>query len=221
VGYSSTWVGIGGRTTPDLIEAGTEQDWTAYGAVYYAWDELLPHGPALLGQVSAGDRIAVTIDELQHSTWDIRFRDITQHSAWGGPANFSVPGTSAEWVVEAPTNGAGDSIQTLPDFGAVTFSSLGIGGPRTQAALATPVYMVKLGTDKVEAYPSQYDAVTNSFKVLYGAPDAMPGSFPAVPVPATTAAGGLPVCPTVASVTLPLASAQSRARFARQSAADA
>ena len=43
-GDSSTWVGIDGTSTSDLIQAGTDQSWSPNGAVYYAWYELLP-GP--------------------------------------------------------------------------------------------------------------------------------------------------------------------------------
>src|SRR5689334_11284503 len=40
-GFSSTWVGIGGYSSSDLIQAGTEHDSTG-GTDYYAWYEILP-----------------------------------------------------------------------------------------------------------------------------------------------------------------------------------
>ncbi|WP_236011751.1 G1 family glutamic endopeptidase, partial [Alicyclobacillus fructus] len=45
--YSCTWVGIGGYNTPDLVQAGTEQDfyvsqYYTYNSNYYAWFEVYP-----------------------------------------------------------------------------------------------------------------------------------------------------------------------------------
>ena len=63
-GDSSTWVGIDGiQSHGDLVQAGTDQSWSASGAVYYAWYELLPEASVELGVVFPGDHITVKIDE--------------------------------------------------------------------------------------------------------------------------------------------------------------
>ena len=52
-GDSSTWVGIDGiQSQGDLVQAGTDQSWSASGALYYAWYELLPQASVELGLVS-------------------------------------------------------------------------------------------------------------------------------------------------------------------------
>lgn len=38
----STWVGIDGFTSPDLIKTGTAQDWVDGKAMYKAWWQILP-----------------------------------------------------------------------------------------------------------------------------------------------------------------------------------
>ncbi|MGH9104873.1 MAG: G1 family glutamic endopeptidase, partial [Acidimicrobiales bacterium] len=47
--------------TDDLLQAGTEQDWSPQGVVYYAWYELVPTGSFYLGAVYPGDHISVVL----------------------------------------------------------------------------------------------------------------------------------------------------------------
>src|SRR5437763_15346847 len=77
VGFSSTWVGIGGYNTSDLIQAGTESD-TAQTP--YAWYEILPASetPITSGcsgdntcTVKAGDAMSVTIRNTGGNGWTI------------------------------------------------------------------------------------------------------------------------------------------------------
>ena len=103
-GDSSTWVGIDGiQSQGDLVQAGTDQSWTASGYLYYAWYELLPQASVELGVVAPGDHITVKIDEVQTGTWTISVDDLTQDTDWTNSVSYSAPGTSAEWVEEAPT----------------------------------------------------------------------------------------------------------------------
>src|SRR5436305_1956825 len=76
-GFSSTWAGIGGYNTSDLIQAGTESD-TAQTP--YAWYEILPASetPITSGcsgdntcTVKAGDAMSVTIRNTGGNGWTI------------------------------------------------------------------------------------------------------------------------------------------------------
>lgn len=74
VGYSSSWVGIGGfclnsscsRVDKTLIQLGTEQDVSSSGSVnYYAWWETLPQTSQLISSVtiSPGDTVVATLSD--------------------------------------------------------------------------------------------------------------------------------------------------------------
>ncbi len=179
-GDSSTWVGIDGTTTSDLVQAGTDQSWSPSGPVYYAWYEMLPAVATELGPVSPGDHISVSITEGQPGSWTITVDDATAATTWTEPVAYNAPGNSAEWVEEAPTLAADNTIETLADFGSVQFTNLAVQGPGTAAATAYPVYMVNT-SEQIIAYPDQYNPATGSFTDTYGS-TSPPGSPPEVPI---------------------------------------
>jgi Peptidase A4 family len=192
-GDSSTWVGIDGiESQGDLVQAGTDQSWSASGALYYAWYELLPQASVELGLVYPGDHITVKIDEVQTGTWTISVDDLTQATNWTNSVTYSAPGTSAEWVEEAPTLSYDDSVETLADFGTVAFSNMAVEGPGTGSATGSPIYMVN--ESHIIAYPTQYDPTADSFSVVYGTPSSTPGSgqagVPIAPPSSSTGATG-------------------------------
>jgi len=178
-GDSSSWVGIDGTSTSDLIQ-GTDQSWSPSGPIYYAWYEMLPAVATELGPVSPGDRISVAITESQPGSWTITLDDATQGTNWTEPVAYSAPGNSAEWVEEAPTLASDNTIETLADFGSAQFTNLAVQGPGTASATAYPVYMVNT-SDQIIAYPDQYNPSTDSFTDTYGSTSA-PASAPAVPI---------------------------------------
>ena len=189
-GYSSSWVGIDGTSTQDLIQAGTEQDWGPQGVVYYAWYEVLPADSMYLGPVYPGDRVSVSIAKVGNASWTIDVRDMTHGTLWTGAVSYTAPGNSAEWVEEAPTNGQSYKLYPLADFGTVQFSSLQVEGPGTGAATVSPVYMVKGTTGKVEAYPARYSAASDSFSVEFGEPASGPTGWPSARLGAATPLAG-------------------------------
>jgi len=179
-GDSSSWVGIDGTTTSDLIQAGTDQSWSPSGPVYYAWYEMLPAVATQLGPVSPGDHISVAITQGQPGSWTITVNDANEGTTWTEPVAYNAPGNSAEWVEEAPTLASTNTIETLADFGSVQFTNLAVQGPGTTSATAYPVYMVN-SSDQIIAYPDQYSPVTGSFSDTYGS-TSPPAPFPAVPI---------------------------------------
>jgi hypothetical protein len=80
-GIGATWVGIGGVSSRDLIQAGT-QDATRGGgrAQFEAWIEMLPQPSQQVPlAVAPGDSVTVAIDELGAGTGNWQISDGEQH----------------------------------------------------------------------------------------------------------------------------------------------
>jgi hypothetical protein len=122
--YSSTWVGIDGFTNSQLIQVGTEQDFSGGRAHYDAWWEVLPAPESVLSPtqypVAPGDRMKASICERAATTsvttgttttvehlWTIVVADVTRGWTFTTTRPYNGPGASAEWMHEAPlVNGA-------------------------------------------------------------------------------------------------------------------
>lgn len=108
-GFSSTWAGIGGYNTGDLIQAGTESD-TAQTP--YAWYEILPASetPITSGctgdptcAVQPGDAMTVSITSSGGTLWRISMTN--PRWTWSLTLGYTSTFSSAEWILEAPTVG--------------------------------------------------------------------------------------------------------------------
>lgn len=130
--YASFWVGLGGyiRSSPALEQTGTEVDCGKRGhAVYYAWYELEPSAttnvPARVLTVRPGDVMSASVT-VEGSRVTFSLRNDTRHRGFRKVLRTKVIDlSSAEWIVEAPSNcnANGTSCVTLPlaDFRSVTF----------------------------------------------------------------------------------------------------
>lgn len=167
-GADATWVGIGGVTGTDLIQAGTQATVTGDGAVTYSsWTEILPdYSRTAPLQVTAGDSVTVTITEQTSGVWLIVMRNNTTSDSYEKTLQYASSRSSAEWVQEAPSTSRG--VVPLDDFGSVRFiagsavrdgRTLGLG-----ALGATPVAMVNRAGQAV-ALPSTLGADGSSFVV--------------------------------------------------------
>ena len=105
----STWVGIGGYNTSDLIQAGTQQisaplSSVIAGGAYGAWYELLPAGPVFFTgcspdpacTVAPGDVMSVTISG-GGSNWTIFVSDAGRWTARPGGGGGPAGGLDAWW----------------------------------------------------------------------------------------------------------------------------
>ncbi len=130
--YSAYWVGIGGYSvTSDALEQiGTEVDCSFSGRVdSSAWYELVPAASQNIRlTVKPGDTVSASVKVLGNEV-TVGLDDLTSHRVFqkslSGP---TVDATSAEWIVEAPSNCFSEtSCQTLPlaDFGTASFSNAG------------------------------------------------------------------------------------------------
>ena len=173
-GFAATWAGIGGYNTSDLIQAGVGENSAPsnplLGPQYYAWYELLPASEtAITGctgdptcAVTPGDKVSVDISQASANQWDISMADGSKWT-WSKQVTYASSGSSAEWILEAPTVAA----QTvLADVGTVRFGSndtYTAGGATHTIASGNPT-MIDLGTGVLnEATSSALAADGESF----------------------------------------------------------
>jgi hypothetical protein len=165
--FSSTWVGIDGYSNSDLIQAGTEQDWSGGIATYYAWWEILPQFetqiPPTQITVHPGDTMSVSIAQ-GFPQWTITVSDETTGQSDSIAQSYSGPLTSAEWIQEAPT--VGGRIAPLAHDSTVDFTVATANGVDASLSPADSIEMVR--HRKVISVPSSPDAAGNGFAVAYG-----------------------------------------------------
>ncbi len=178
-GIDATWVGIGGVTSRDLIQAGTEAVVSGAGDAHYdAWIETLPQPshPVPLA-VTGADSVTVTLSEQASGEWLISIRNNTTGKAYAATVRCSSSGSSAEWVEEAPS--AGRRVVLLDDFGIVRFTS----GSAVEdgvsvsisAASAKPITMAD-AVGRALASPSVLSADGSSFTVMRSSGSAAGGN---------------------------------------------
>jgi hypothetical protein len=169
-GYSSTWVGIDGYNNSSLIQTGTEQDYVHGQFIYRAWWEMLPASETIIASVtiSPGDTIDAFVQNPSGTSWKISLTNVTTGQSFTTTQTYNGPGTSAEWVQEAPTGPKG--VLKLAHYSQTQFSNIQLGlnsGAPANLALIYPgeaIAMVK-GNKQIST-PSK--PTGNSFNVAYG-----------------------------------------------------
>jgi hypothetical protein len=197
-GYSSAWVGLGGysESSNALEQTGTEVDCRRSGeSIYFAWYELVPSPshPIFLS-VRPGDLMKATVSASGHLV-TIALADLSNHRSFRRTIYASqVDTTSAEWIVEAPSDCTSSSdCQSLPlaDFGSTSFSSAGAttlnghtGAIRSPWWATTEIKLVPRAARFVsgviagaagEAVPSTLSSSGAAFTVNYEASAQSPG----------------------------------------------
>ncbi|HTB48506.1 MAG TPA: G1 family glutamic endopeptidase, partial [Verrucomicrobiae bacterium] len=102
----ATWIGIGGVTTSDLIQVGTQNIIAANGQVSTAaFYELLPSvsQPVSGVTVSAGDSMTASITEISSGQWTISITDRTDGQSDTFSVSYASSLSSAEWIEEDPS----------------------------------------------------------------------------------------------------------------------
>ncbi len=152
--YSAAWLGIDGFNNGSLIQTGTEQDYYSRGAHYGAWwttsannflEQTITAGCSSVssgnscGAVSPGDQISASISGTKGGTWAITLTDSTNLNVakWSfreGSIAYTGPGSSAEWIVEAP--GVNGRTATLAHYGSTTFSALTVNSGDSPSLVA-------------------------------------------------------------------------------------
>ncbi len=193
--YSATWLGVDGYNNSDLIQTGTEQDYYDGSAHYSAWWEILPAAETSISHsVSPGDSMTATIVKTSTEVtvgsggrrgrttteydWQITLKDVTQGWSFTTTQAYSGPGTSAEWIVEAPeVNGQVASLSDYAfpgaslapgDFNGAEVAT-GLGGALTGAGLNyTNDSGVMIQNNVQVSTPGQPDTAHTAFNAGYG-----------------------------------------------------
>jgi Peptidase A4 family/ell wall binding domain 2 (CWB2)/Putative Ig domain len=162
----SEWVGIDGLSLSSVIQAGISESFDPSNPnLFYIqpWWQVSPAStpvPITSVAVAVGDEITVTIGQVSGSEWGITLTDDTNGESFTTDQTYTGPGSSVEWIVEAPTV-SGATTTLAPYSPAVTFSDLRLGG--TETAL-TEFVMTQAGIQV-----STPSALTgNGFNVAYG-----------------------------------------------------
>ncbi len=122
--YSSTWVGIDGYNSNDVLQAGTESDaycGTDGKAIYSgAWYEWFPLGEVAITNLptAPGDDMYVQVYSTTPTTGHAYILNYSKNQAvsltFKAPAGTVLVGNSAEWIVERP--GIGGGLATLTNY---------------------------------------------------------------------------------------------------------
>jgi hypothetical protein len=190
------WGGTGSASANDLIQAGVLESMDPCdGASTNAngpynpdefwvcpWTTFIENGQLTEGPIPAialneGDSITVDISQQSGTDWAISMTDNTTGQSWSlGDQYYAGPGSSAEWIVEAPgvvgqgcgvvVAGAGGQCPLAPYSPPVSFSNVGIT-PGT----VNSWYQIGLVQDGVqEATPSSLSlsgSTVTGFNVAY------------------------------------------------------
>jgi hypothetical protein len=165
----SSWIGIGGVTSGDLIQIGTDNIISSTGQVRTeAFFEMLPAAsqpvPGLT--VSPGDAMSASITQLSPGQWQMSITDHTTGETFSQTVAYTSTQSSAEWIQEEPSGSR--RLIPLDHFGTATFSGSETVAGGTHRNLRTgnaqPITLVnRSGT--VVASPSTITADGGGFTV--------------------------------------------------------
>jgi hypothetical protein len=169
-GVGATWVGVGGVSTHDLIQAGTQDVSNGSGqAEFQAWIEMLPGASQQVPlAVAPGDSVTVSILELNAGSgqWQITVTNNTTGENYQTNAQYASSESSAEWIEEAPASSNG--ILPLDNFSSVAFTSASAVKDDQTVDLSTagvqPVAMLNASGQPL-AVPSAIGSDGSSFTV--------------------------------------------------------
>lgn len=121
-GIDATWVGVGGVTSDDLVQAGTQRSVDGDGIVSYeAFYEVLPDPSQHLDlSVNAGDSITASVMRKDTNHWKLSVKNNTTGKSSSLTLPYDSSLSSAEWIEEAPSGES--NILPLDNFGTVQFS---------------------------------------------------------------------------------------------------
>lgn len=173
----ATWVGIGGVTRNDLIQAGTEAIPDSSGQlVYRAWMETLPQDSKIVPlTVAPGDAVSISITESTSGVWEVSFENDTTGQSYVTSVQYDSSLSSADWVEEMPVEVGG--VIGLDDFGTINFTS-GYAIKNGQAVTIQSSGATALTMDNARgetiATPSSLGADGSSFSVSRSAAASTP-----------------------------------------------
>jgi len=142
----SSWIGIGGALSSDLIQAGVNIDTEGPQTTYSAWYEVLPDNSQTTAlNIRPGDWVEVDIHEVDFNLWQIRMADGQQVLQFIIP--YPSSHSSAEWIVENPSlNG---NLVPLASVHAANFNNMSAiaNGQLAVPTQLSAIPMIMIGSD--------------------------------------------------------------------------
>jgi hypothetical protein len=161
------WVGLDGDTSTSVEQIGTDSDCDRGTPTYYAWYELFPASPVQIAHpVKPGDTLSGTVTTDGTGTFTLSLRDTT--ARWTSTASGTSPLaelSSAEWIVEAPTNGR--VVVPLADFGTVHFTHCTANGQAISANPQVDEIVLAAFDGTAEDQPSSLSGGGTAFSVVW------------------------------------------------------
>jgi hypothetical protein len=172
--YNSYWVGLGGRNSGKLVQAGTA---TSGSSTHVAWYEYLSDTASSVSMqiissltINAGDNIHVYISFQKANN---KFEYYIANNTTGQSAAAYVTlassdyldGTTAEWIVERCTNGSTGLPYNLGNYGTITLTTC-------KATLSTSSTWLNLGS-----LSGLYNIIMKSNGASSGTTLSTPGSI--------------------------------------------
>jgi hypothetical protein len=160
--YSSAWIGIDGFNNQQLIQTGTEMD---SDGTYQAWWEILPAPEQPVFPVTPGDHMQASVNKGGGNSWTITITDTTSGATFTTTKNYNGPGTSAEWIVEAPTVGGAQA--QMANYGRITLDPGTLNGRNPNLNYSESGVMLN-GAGRAVSTPSRPDSEADGFRMAYG-----------------------------------------------------
>ncbi len=171
IAADATWVGIGGISSQDLIQAGTQAIVQNGVVTYQAWYEILPQSQQIIPlTVHGGDSVTVSLNETSTNNWQLSFNDNTTGGHYQTSISYVSSHSSADWIEEMPTNGAGrvGGFISLDNFGTMQFTggyAVVNGSQETLAAAGAGSLTMITSGGQALATPSSLNSDGASFSV--------------------------------------------------------
>ncbi|HEY3608701.1 MAG TPA: G1 family glutamic endopeptidase [Pseudonocardiaceae bacterium] len=163
--FSSQWVGIDGFNNQNLIQTGTEADFTNGSAHYLAWWEILPAPETVIPSITVhpGNSMTASVTKVSGTTWRISIRNNSTGQSFTINRTYRGAGTSAEWIEEATSvNG---QIGPPAKFSTFSFSNLTSNNANPNLNANEEIFLVQNGT--TFSTPSAPNSAHNGFSVTY------------------------------------------------------
>jgi hypothetical protein len=173
--YSSSWVGIDGDGNSDLIQTGTEADYTGGSAKYDAWWEILPASETVIPSITVhpGNIFTASINQVSGTNWTITINNTSTGQSFTTNQTYTGPGASAEWIVERPE--VGFRLSTLANYGKDVFNKQDtLNGANPGFTTADEIEMTNNTGTQVLSIPSDPNVETNGFVTAYGSTKPAP-----------------------------------------------
>jgi len=124
ISANSTWIGIGGTNSSDLIQTGVQTVIDNGEVTNSAFYEILPAKSVVIPNliISPGDQIDASIILVSKNLWSVSIKDTNTGASYNTLIDYSSSQSSAEWIEEDPNSGTSEL--ALDNFGIASFSSI-------------------------------------------------------------------------------------------------